>query len=285
MDPSVFIIILNWNNYQDTLECLESLYQIDYTNYCVIVVDNASENDSIQKILQYAKGEIKVKSPFFEYNPSNKPIKVEIYRGEEDMRKNSIKSDILALPSNKRMILLKNDKNYGFAEGNNIAIQLALKFFKPQYILLTNNDVVVDKRFLTELVKIAERDRKIGIVGPKIYYKDFLGRSDVINFAGEDIVLWKAKEVRYGFNELDEGQYDRIKEIDKIDGACMLIKRQVFENVGMFDPNFFVFWEETDFCLRAKKKGYKIVYVPTAEIWHKIASSIGGSTVPTESIT
>lgn len=276
LDPTVAIIVLNWNNYADTLECLESLYQIDYSNYYVIVVDNASRDGSIQKILQYAKGKYDIKSRLFEYNPGNKPINVVIYSREEAMRKNSVEGDILSLPSNKRLVLLVNEKNYGYAEGNNIAIRFALKAFDPQYVLLINNDVVVDKQFLAELVKAAERERKIGVVGPKIYYKAFLGRNDIINFAGEDIVLWKAKGIRYGFNEMDKGQYDRIKEVDKIDGACMLIKKQVFGDVGMFDPVFFMGWEETDFCLRAKKKGYKIIYVPTAKVWHKVSSSFGG---------
>jgi hypothetical protein len=142
--------------------------------------------------------------------------------------------------------------------------------------LLLNNDVVVDKGFLAELVKVAERETRIGIVGPKIYYYDFLGRSNVIDFAGEDYVLWKARGIRYGSGEIDKGQYDRIKVVDKIDGACILIKREVIEKVGLLDTTFFMYWEETDFCFRAKRNGYKAVYVPTSKIWHKGAPSISG---------
>lgn len=269
MDPSVCIIVLNWNNYRDTLECLESLYLIGYSNYRIIVVDNASTNDSIQKLLLYAKGDITIKSRVFECTSGVRPKNMVTYTRDEIMKENKSRHIAPTSPFDRKMILLKNDKNYGFAEGNNIAIRFALKIFEPQYILLLNNDVVVDKGFLAELVKVAERERKIGIVGPKIYYYDFLGRSDVIDFAGEDIVLWKAK----GFNAR---AHDRAKVVDKITGACMLVKREVMEKVGLLDPAFFMYWEETDFCFRAKRNGYKAVYVPSSKIWHKGASSLSG---------
>ena len=75
-DPSVSIIILNWNGWSDTIECLESIYQLNYSNYRVIVVDNNSSDDSVQKINDYAMGKLEVKSNFFKYNPTNKPIKI-----------------------------------------------------------------------------------------------------------------------------------------------------------------------------------------------------------------
>lgn len=276
VDPSVCIIVLNWNNYTDTLECLESLYQISYSNYCVIVVDNASTNDSIQELLLYAKGNITIKSRFFECDSGVTPNNVTTCMREETTKENNGRHSAPASPLDKKMILLKNEKNYGFAEGNDIAIRFALNTFEPQYILLLNNDVVVDTGFLAELVKVAERERRIGIVGPRIYYYDFFGRSDVIDFAGEDIVLWKGRGVRHKSVEIDGGQHDRTEVVDKINGACMLVKREVIEKVGLLYPAFFMYWEETDFCFRAKRNGYKVVYVPTSKIWHKGASSMSG---------
>ena len=81
--PRVSIIILNWNGWKDTIECLESIYQITYQNYDVIVVDNGSKDDSVQKIKEYCEGKIKVESKFFEYDPSNKPIYVLEYTREQ----------------------------------------------------------------------------------------------------------------------------------------------------------------------------------------------------------
>ena len=99
------------------------------------------------------------------------------------------------------MILIKNDKNYGFAEGNNIGIRYALKSLNPTYILLLNNDTVVDNHFLTELVKTGESNDKIAVVGPKTYFYDFNGKNDVIWSVGGTIDL-----SRYpGYHDIELG--------------------------------------------------------------------------------
>ncbi|ASI99891.1 glycosyl transferase family 2 [Thermococcus celer Vu 13 = JCM 8558] len=274
--PRVSIIILNWNGWRDTVECLESLYRITYPNYDVIVVDNGSRDESIQKIKEYARGKIKVNSKFFKYNPKNKPIKV-FEVGEDEAKEGKFNRPLYEkLDPDRRMILIKNRDNYGFAGGNNVGIKFALSVLNPSYVLLLNNDTVVDPDFLSELVKVAESDEKIGIVGPKIYYYDYNGRSDMINFTGADLILWRGTEKRYGFNEVDRGQWDRIMSVDKIEGSCMLIKKEILEKVGFFDEKFFCYWEETDLCLRTKHTGHNLLYVPTARTWHKVASSSGG---------
>jgi GT2 family glycosyltransferase len=115
-NPKVSIIILNWNGWKDTIECLESLYQINYNNYEVILVDNDSKDESIEKIKEWAKGNIEVNSKFFKYNKKNKPIKVFEYSKEElennKYLKNKTKLD--KLKSDKKLFLLKNDNNYGY---------------------------------------------------------------------------------------------------------------------------------------------------------------------------
>ncbi len=274
MTPKVSIIILNWNGWKDTIECLESLYQITYPNYNVIVVDNDSKDESIKRIKEYSEGKIKVKSTFFDYSSENKPIKcIEYAREEASVGK---EKEIGNLPSKKKLILIKNENNYGFAEGNNIGIRYALKALNPDYLLLLNNDTVVDKDFLWELVEVEGGNDLIGIVGPKIYYYDFDGRSDIINFTGADLILWKGTEIRYGANEIDRGQWDTHRKVDRIEGSCMLIKKEVFSKVGLLDPKYFLYWEDTDFCIRVREAGYTVVCVPRAKIWHKEATSTGG---------
>ncbi|MBS7635672.1 glycosyltransferase family 2 protein [Candidatus Bathyarchaeota archaeon] len=272
------IIILNWNGWRDTAECLESVYRIDYPNYDVIVVDNGSRDDSIKRIKEYCLGEVKVESKFFECEASNKPLKVfEISQDEAGSFNPQLYERCRV---NKKVILIKNKKNYGFAGGNNIGIKFALNFLKPEYILLLNNDTVVSENLLKELVKTAENDRKIGIVGPKIYFYDYKGRSDVISFTGEDLIPWKGTGQRYGSGEMDDGRWDKPMELDRIEGSCMLIRKDVFERVGFFDEIYFCYYEETDFCIRAKRVGFKIKYCPTARIWHKVAASTGGRESP-----
>jgi len=275
--PRISIIILNWNGWRDTIECLESLYRITYPNYDVIVVDNGSKDDSIQKIKEYASGKIKANSKFFKFNPNNKPIKV--FEIDEDEAKQGKFDRPLyeKLDPDRRMILIKNKDNYGFAGGNNIGMKFALSVLNPDYVLLLNNDTVVDRHFLDELVKVAESDKKIGIVGPKVYYYNYNGRSDVIVFTGVNLLLWKGGEKCYGFRKIDNGQWDMLMEVDKIEGSCMLIKKEVLQNVGFFDDSFFAYWEETDLCFRSKKAGYKLVYVPSAKVWHKVDESLSKS--------
>jgi GT2 family glycosyltransferase len=278
MKPRVSIIILNWNGWRDTIECLESLYRISYPNYDVILVDNGSTDDSIGKIKEYCSGEIKVESRFVKYSTDNKPIKV--FEISEGASGSFPKSNYENVAASSRAIIIKNKRNYGFAAGCNIAITFALSTLRPDYILLLNNDTVVDMDFLNELIKTAEGDEKIGIVGPKIYFYDHLGRSDVISFTGEDVVPWKGAGQIYGYEEIDKGQWDEPMEPDRLEASCLLIRREVFEKVGLFDETFFMYYEETDICFRAKRAGFRLKYCPNAKIWHKVASSTGGMVSP-----
>jgi len=276
--PRVSIIILNWNGWKDTIECLESVYQITYPNYDVIVVDNGSENESVEKIKEYAEGKLPVKSLFFEYSMKNKPLRViERLYGEVELKE--IKEDMECdLPSNRKMILIKNDKNYGFAGGNNIAIEYTLKALSPEYILLLNNDTIVDGAFLEELVNVAELDKKIGFVGPKIYYYDYGGKKNIVNFAGGTINLWTGRSSKRMFNQIDTGDIGALSDVDYVEGSCILARTNVVNTIGHLNPFFFTYWEDTDWCMRAKNAGYRIVYVPTAKIWHKVSASNQGVT-------
>ncbi|MGF7119232.1 glycosyltransferase family 2 protein [Methanobacterium oryzae] len=273
MNPKVSIITLNWNGWQDTIECLESLYKIDYPNYDVILVDNGSKDDSLDKIKEYCAGKINVKSEFFEYSMENKPIKIAEFHKEDLTSEFLFEKEIKDAPLNKRLFLIKNDINYGFAEGNNIAIEFAQLHLNPDYFLLLNNDTVVDKNFLKELIKTAESSEIIGAVGPKIYYYDFNGRKDVISFAGQKVNLYTSSGKRFALNEVDIGQRDSIEETDYVEGSCLLVKEEVIEKIGMLDAKFFAYWEETDFCIRIKNSGYNLMYVPSSKIWHKVSIS------------
>ncbi|MCE7697948.1 MAG: glycosyltransferase family 2 protein [Methanobacterium paludis] len=270
-NPKVSIVILNWNGWKDTLECLESLYQINYPNYNVVIVDNNSKDESIEKIKEYTEGRIKVKSKFFDYDPNNKPIKIIEYTRKESLKNDEAQINDLKL--NGKLVLIKNEKNYGFAEGNNIGMRYALKNFNPDYILLLNNDTVVDKDFLRKLVETGESHEDIGIIGPKIYY--YAEPQTIWCIGGK--ISWKfARGVHIGLNELDKGQYEEKKEFDYISGSAFLIKTEVLKKTGLMDKNFFLYFEETDLALRAKKVGYKNVYSPKAKIWHRVSRSGGG---------
>lgn len=272
MNPKVSIIILNWNGWRDTIECLESLYQITYPNYDVVVVDNGSEDESIEKIKEYAEGKIKVESKFFEYSSENKPIKIIEYTREEAEAGGGKEKEITDLPSNKKMIIIKNEKNYGFAEGNNIGMRYALKALNPDYILLLNNDTVVDKEFLGELVNVAGSDEKIGIVGSKIYYYD---EPNKIHFGGGKINWGLGRPIHRQMNSYDEvGTDNTPEEVEFITGCCMLINTKMEDNV-FFDKIYFSYFEDADLCVKLKRNAYILVYNPASKIWHKISKSSG----------
>lgn len=267
-DPQVSIIILNWNGWEDTLECLESLYAIDYENYNVIVVDNGSQDDSLEKIREYCQGNLKTESPFFKYNFHNKPINL-IELDKDDIGKTEISARVSTKYLN--LYLLKNDKNYGFADGNNIGIDFALNNLLTDYIMLLNNDTTVDKDLIGPLVKTAESGPKIGLVGPKIYSYD---RPSEIQTVGFSIKWSRGEIVSIGHTEKDEGQYDKVTNVDCVSGCLMLIKKEVIQKMGKFlDHEYFLYYEDMDSCVRTRKLGYEIYFVPDSRIWHKTSST------------
>ena len=187
---------------------------------------------------------------------------------------------------NKEVEVIRNEENLGYAEGNNIGIRYALKN-GADYILVLNNDTIVDKSLIKELLNAIKRDKNIGIVAPKIYFaKGFEFHKD--RYKKEELghVLWYAGgEIDYknvighhiGVDEVDYGQYDKAEETYFASGCCMFIKKEVFDKVGFFDKKYFLYYEDADLSERVKKAGYKITYKPSAVLWHKNAGSAGGS--------
>jgi len=268
MFPHVTIIILNWNGWKDTIECLESLYQITYPNYTVVVVDNASKDVSIEKIREYCEGKIKVESKFFKNDGSNKPIKIIEYTREESSNDGK-EFELENIDSNKKLILIRNEKNHGYAEGNNIGIKYVLKKFNPNYILLLNNDTVVDKNFIEELVRTGDDNDSVGLLNPIIFeYKN----PSRIQFSGEKISYFTGRMVR-----IKEAYSNNTEVIysDIASGACLLIKKVTIDKIGLLPTEYHLQWEDIDYSLNAQKNKLKCVCIKKSKIWHKHFSSIG----------
>jgi hypothetical protein len=263
MNPEVCIIILNWNGWNDTIECLESLYQNKYDNYRVILVDNASEDDSLEKIAEYSQGRIEITTKLVKYQRDNKPVDlVQINGDKADKKFNTLRD---------KLVLIKNRENQGFAIGNNVGMRFALNNFNPDYFLLLNNDTVVDSEFLIELVNTAESDEKIGFIGPKTYLYD---DKDVIQAAGGGYIDFSRGESHeVAFMEKDTGEFDRDINLDYVGGSCLLVKRFVTENIGLLDEKFYMYWEDVDWCFNGREVGYKSIYSYKSKIWHKYGTS------------
>jgi GT2 family glycosyltransferase len=270
-EPKVAIILLNWNGERDTIECLESLTQITYSNYEIIVVDNNSARLSIETIKDYADGKIDVKSPFFDYAAINKPMQVAEYTFHELRVASGVKTTNIGLPSTRKLTVILNERNLGFAEGNNVGIRYALKYLCPAYILLLNNDTVVHPDFLSLLVETAQSEERIGAVGPALYsYED----PHELQSAGGKINMWTGRRtiVRNSTGNVSPSK----THVDYIGGSSFLFNTDIVEEVGLLDPDYFVYVEDVDWCYRIKKKGYSILVNPESKVWHKGSMSTGG---------
>lgn len=221
--PLIYIILVNYNGYKDTIECVYSLKKINYSNYKIIIVDNASSDNSVE-ILKKKLNNCKI---------------------------------------------IESKKNLGFAGGNNLGIKYALDN-QADYVLLLNNDTLVEYDFLDNLVKCAKSDKNIGIVGGKIYY---YYNPRLIWYAGGKLNSYTGRTKHIGVDEIDNGQYDVIAKTQYVTGCMMLVSRRAIELAGLMDEKYFLYYEETDWNIKIRSKGFKIVYTPYAKIYHKVSSS------------
>ena len=160
--------------------------------------------------------------------------------------------------------------NMGFGTACNRAIDRALEDAACEYVLLLNNDVLVHPRTLSELADVAQAHPEAGILGPKIYY---LYNPHTIWYAGARQRWGVLAAADTGRGQVDRGQFDVVRQVDYVFGAAMFIRRSVFERIGLFDEQFFLYLEDMDFCLRAQKAGFSLFFVPQACVWHKGSAS------------
>jgi len=165
--------------------------------------------------------------------------------------------------------VVQNRENVGFAAGNNTGLELLLSGTYALALLL-NNDTVVEPGSLAALVKAMHSYPRAGILGPKILYYN---RSGIIWFAGGVLNAASGAVSHRGILETDHGQHNEPGPCDFVTGCCLLVRRDVVEQIGMLDPNFFAYFEDADFCLRARRAGFDIRYEPSARIWHKVSST------------
>ncbi len=249
--PHVSVIILNWKGWRDTIECLKSIYLINYPNYDVIIVNNGLE-ESLKNIEEYFKV---VESKFFSYSNKNFPLKILDTSIEMRNKINGISN------LNKQLILIKNDKNYGFAEGNNIGVEYALKNLKSDYILLLNNDTQVDVNFLNELVKVAESDKNIGSVQSLLLKNDKVS----IDSLGQEMLIWGSADITDRFEK-------PLPPTFEIFGACAasaLYRGNLIKKIGLFNKVFFVLLEDVDLSWRIRLSGMKSMLASNSWVYHK----------------
>lgn len=155
-------------------------------------------------------------------------------------------------------------ENLGYAGNNNIGIRAALEQ-GAEWILVLNDDTVLDPSCLSLLIEVAEREPRIGVLGPMVYHFD---EPQIIQTAGGS--LGRSWMIRHlGQDQHDRGQFDTVREVDWISGCAILVRGALVEEIGMLDADYFLYWEEVEWCVRARKKGWRICHVPQAKLWHK----------------
>jgi len=219
---SISVIVVNWNGKEYLGECLDSLRRQTFRDFEVILVDNGSEDGSIESVQ-------------------------------------------FLFPQLGR--ILRHPRNLGFAGGNNSGIRMA----QGRYIALLNNDAQADPHWLEALVQTAEEDSQVGMWASKIYLQ---GLPKVIDNVGHLIYPDGLNRGR-GRLEKDYGQYDQQEEILFPSGCAALYRREMLEEIGLFDEEFFAYGDDTDIGLRGRLARWKCMYVPTAVVYHRYSQSSG----------
>ena len=173
--------------------------------------------------------------------------------------------DLLALAENRR-----------FAGGNNAGVQRALEA-GADAVMLLNNDVLADPALLEKLLAALDEDPGTGAVAPLIY---FAPPTDRIWYAGGRCRPWLAHSSHRGIRERDRGQYRSLEETGYLTGCCLLATAQAWRRVGLLDERYFIYAEDADWCLRARAAGFRLLFVPTARLWHRVSASSGGAMNP-----
>jgi GT2 family glycosyltransferase len=260
--PMVAIIVLNWNSWQDTIECLESIQKVDYMNLEAIVVDNASKDESVERISSWCN-QNKIWCQQQSYNPDD--LKIESTIKQEINDDSNIKSAI------KQLILIKLSKNTGFCLGNNIGMKQAAAN-KAAFLLILNNDTIVTPTFLKPMVEIAQQDKNVGLVGGIICYSD---NPDVIWFAGGSLDKYLECFLDHYGDLYSRVRFNSIINTGLVTGCMMLIPRVIYDRFGGFYEEFFIWSEDWEYSLRVKNAGYKLVLATKARIFHKCGRSLG----------
>lgn len=222
--PNVGIVISNYNGWQDTVQCLESLQKQTYRDFEIILLDDASTNDSVQQLQKHLT---------------------------------------------ENTVFLPQEANVGFAAANNVGMRRALAD-GCDWVLLLNNDTVAAPDFLETLL----RETPAGAVScPKML---FLDPPDEIWFAGGELDRATGKVRHLGGHEKDGPAFAEKKQVSFITFCCVLLPRQVIEQVGFLDETLFMYCEDVDYCIRLTDAGVPLWFLPDARIWHKAGGSAGG---------
>jgi GT2 family glycosyltransferase len=264
----VYVVLVNYNRGADTIECLESVLRSDYAALKVIVVDNCSENDSVERMRRWASGEDPYVAPAgapasirqLTWPPIRKPIEHRVVAASD--------ANTSELP---RLLIVKNSSNAGFAEANNCAMRLLLSANLSGYVCLINNDMVVAPDAIREMVATVECGSRIGAVGGvMLEYMD----PDRVQMVGGAKRSSFVRTTPFGAG-LSRTAVPADYDLEYVSGGLLLAPLQTLRDVGLLDVAFFLYAEDLDWGIRMLNAGYRLAYSNAAYVWHKGSITIG----------
>ncbi len=272
----VCVLIVNWNGWRDTIECLESLFRSSYPFFRVVVCDNGSDDGSVEHIAAWAENRLKAHTSSHNeircltYPPLNRPVTYAV-----------LDAGSLQPPhADVELTLIQTGSNLGFAGANNVGLRYACSHADFDYVWLLNNDTVVRRDAMDCLVRRMGERPDAGMCGATLlqYEKpdrvQALGGGYYCKWIG---LPWHQGRFRKASDPIDR---ERVEFwMNYVVGASLLVSKQFIDDVGLMCEDYFLYFEETDWALRARGR-YSIVYAPDAVVYHKIGASIGTSSDP-----
>lgn len=252
--PPIYIIILNYKKWQDSRDCLESVLRSTYTNFSVFVIDNNSGNNSLEHLAVWLENKIAGETPL-----QDEPTRYVLL----ERRELNGSTDFSKLP---KVTFIQNDENAGFAAGNNVV----LKFLRDQdaYFWLLNPDMVIKEDTLAELIQFTIRLSSQSIVGAVV--RSYSGNRELLIYGGDKVNFLSATVSMIK-------KPGSVHRLDYISGGCLFTHASNLKQLGLLPEEYFLYWEETDWCYRAKQSGYGLYVCTTATCYNKISTVIGKS--------
>ena len=259
LNEKYYIILVNFNAWKDTVECLESIRESSYKNIQTIIVDNCSQDDSLTLM----------KKNFDEEN-----IKYISYKSSEILEDNLSLEDSL---NDRAVIIIQAEENRGFAAGNNIGIKYAKLKNDSAGVILLNNDTIVEKSAFENLIKLKKQNENPAIYSGKVLY---YSEPETIWFDGGHLNYLFGKTSHIGYDKKNVNSDQKIKEVNFITFCYVLIPFEVLNKVGFLDESYFMYFEDTDYCYKVTRNGFHQYIVENSIIYHKVGKSSGGKFSP-----
>lgn len=277
--PKTYIILVNYNGWEDTIECVESIFKSSYTNYRIIIVDNNSTDNSLDYIINWANGDQEViyheKTQLQHLSKPHvkKPIEYVLYNYDEAIKGGNPKKE---KKYKNPIILIQTGHNGGFAFGNNVGIRYALAKGDCDAVLLLNNDTVIEPDTLKNIVGTKEQYGNNSLYGGRILYYD---KPDILWYDGGHFNEWLGRCKHINENK-KMNQCQDVRKVNFITFCYVLIPKVILDTVGLIDERYFMYVEDLDYCYKVQKAGFSLYHVCNSRVWHKVGSSYGGGVNP-----